>query len=95
VQVSKPVYFGQMQLYMAYMGLGSALFTALNKDTCELYHEHVPFDPATAQELSDKAVTVLRAADAGELLPRIAAHADFYLCRFCPFAARCWTEGRP
>jgi hypothetical protein len=38
------------------MGLGSALFTALNKDSCELYHEHVPFDPATAQELSDKAV---------------------------------------
>ena len=95
VQLSKPVYFGQMQIYMAYMGLGSALFTALNKDTCELYHEHVPFDPAAAQALSDKAVDVLRAADAGDLLPRIAAHADFYLCRFCPFSTRCWTEGRP
>ena len=95
VQASKSVYYGQMQIYMAYMGLGSALFTALNKDSCELYHEHVPFDPATAQELSDKAVAVLRAADAGELLPRIAAHADFYLCRFCPFSARCWSEGQP
>ena len=40
-----------MQIYMAYMGLGSALFTALNKDSCELYHEHVPFDPATAQRM--------------------------------------------
>ena len=95
VQVSKPVYYGQLQIYMAYMGLGSALFTALNKDSCELYHEHVPFDAAAAQALSDKAVDVLRAADAGDLLPRIAAHADFYLCRFCPFAARCWTEGQP
>lgn len=95
VQVSKPVYFGQIQIYMAYMGLGTALFTALNKDTCELYHEHVPFDAAVAQALSDKAVDVLRAADAGDLLPRIAAHADFFLCRFCPFAARCWTEGQP
>jgi hypothetical protein len=93
VQVSKPVYFGQMQIYMAYMDLGSALFTALNKDTCELYHEQVPFDPAAAQALSDKAVYVLRAADAGELLPRIAASPDFYLCRFCPFVKRCW-EGR-
>lgn len=92
VQVSKPVYFGQMQIYMAYMGLGSALFTALNKDTCELYHEHVPFDPAAAQALSDKAVDVLRAVDAGDLLPRIATSPDFYLCRFCPFSARCWTE---
>ena len=92
VQLSKPVYFGQMQIYMAYMGLGSALFTALNKDTCELYHEHVPFDPAAAQALSDKAVDVLRAADAGDLLPRIATSPDFFLCRFCPFAARCWED---
>jgi hypothetical protein len=95
VRLSKPVYYGQMQIYMAYLGLGSALFTALNKDSCELYHEHVPFDPATAQELSDKAVTVLRAADAGELLPRIATSQDFYLCRFCPFSARCWVEAQP
>jgi len=92
VQLSKPVYFGQMQIYMAYMGLGSALFTALNKDTCELYHEHVPLDPAAAQALSDKAVDVLRAADAGDLLPRIATSPDFFLCRFCPFAARCWED---
>jgi hypothetical protein len=92
VQLSKPVYFGQMQIYMAYMGLGSALFTALNKDTCELYHEHVPFDPAAAQALSDKAVDVLRAADTGDLLPRIATSPDFFLCRFCPFATRCWED---
>lgn len=92
VQLSKPIYYGQMQIYMAYMGLGSALFTALNKDTCELYHEHVAFNPPTAQALSDKAVDVLRAADAGELLPRIATSPDFYLCRFCPFATRCWED---
>ena len=35
-----------------------------------------------------------RAAEAGELPPRIAAHADFFLCRFCPYAARCW-EANP
>ena len=92
VRASKPVYFAQVQIYMAYMELEAALFTALNKDTCELYHEHVPFDAAAAQALSDKAVDVLRAADAGDLLPRIAAHADFYLCRFCPFAKRCWED---
>jgi len=90
VQLSKPVYYGQMQIYMAYMGLGAGLFTALNKDTCELYHEQIPFDVASAQRLSDKAVDVLRAAEAGELLPRIAVRPDFYLCRFCPYATRCW-----
>jgi len=92
VQLSKPVYFGQMQIYMAYMGLGSALFTALNKDTCEIHHERVPFDLAAAQALSDKAVNVLRAADAGDLLPRIATSPDFLLCRFCPFSVRCWGD---
>jgi hypothetical protein len=92
LQISKPVYYGQVQLYMAYMELAVTLFTALNKDTEELYHERVPFDPAEAQRLSDKAVTVIRAAESGELLPRIAAHADFYLCRLCPYAERCWRD---
>ena len=92
LQQSKPVYYGQVQLYMAYMSLTVTLFTALNKDTEELYHELVPFDSAEAQSLSDKAVAVLRAAKAGELLPRIAANADFYLCRLCPYATHCWRD---
>lgn len=87
---SKPVYHGQVQLYMAYMELRVALFTAMNKDTQALYHEVVPFDAAEAQALSDKAVQVLRAAEAGEILPRIAAAPDFYLCRLCEYARRCW-----
>jgi hypothetical protein len=94
LRLSKPVYYGQMQLYLAYMALEACWFTALNKDTCELHHEVVPFDAATAQALSDKAVAVIRAADAGELLPRIAHSPDFHLCRFCPFAARCWEDPR-
>ncbi|MDG4603634.1 MAG: hypothetical protein P9C55_12830, partial [Defluviicoccus sp.] len=52
----------------------------------------IVFDPAAAQALSDKAVAVIRAADAGELLPRIAAASDFYLCRTCAYAKRCWAS---
>jgi hypothetical protein len=87
---AKPIYFAQCQLYMAYTQLEVALFTAMNKDTQELYHEVVPFDPAEAQKLSDKAVDILRAIEAEELPPRIAAAPDFYLCRMCPYARRCW-----
>ena len=87
---SKPIYFAQCQLYMAYMELEVALLTAMNKNTQELYHEVVPFDPAEAQRLSDKAVDILRAIEAEELPPRIAAAPDFYLCRMCPYARRCW-----
>jgi hypothetical protein len=87
---SKPIYFAQVELYMAYLELEVALLTALNRDTLALYHEAVPFDAAEAQCLSDRAVEILRAAEAGEMPPRIAAHSDFYRCRFCPYAARCW-----
>jgi hypothetical protein len=87
---SKPIYFAQCQLYMAYMELEIALLTAMNKNSQELYHEVVGFDPAAAQALSDKAVEILRAIEAEELPQRIAAAPDFYLCRMCPYARRCW-----
>lgn len=90
--LSKPVYYGQAQIYMAYMELHTCLFTAVNKDTQELYHEAVPFDAQHAQAMSDKAVMILQAADAHELPPRIASAPDFYLCRFCPFSNRCWDS---
>lgn len=97
VTVSKPVYAAQIAIYQAYMeatvpGISAApaLFTAINKDTAELHHELVPFDAALAQRMSDRAVRILQATDAGDLLPRIAASRDFFECRFCSHAERCW-----
>ncbi|QQR69945.1 MAG: hypothetical protein IPI58_04670 [Alphaproteobacteria bacterium] len=91
--ISKPLYAAQVALYQGYMpdlARCPALFTALNKDTQELYHELVPFDASLAQSTSDKAVNILQATDAGQQLPRIAANPDFYLCLCCPYAKRCW-----
>ena len=100
VTVSKPVYAAQIAIYQAYMepsvpGISAApaLFTAINKDTAELHHELVPFDADLAQRMSDRAVRILQATDAGELLPRIAANRDFFECRFCAHAERCWEHG--
>lgn len=97
VTVSKPVYAAQIAIYQAYMeatvpGISAnpALFTAINKDTAELHHELVPFDADLAQRMSDRAVRILQATDAGELLPRIATSRDFFKCRFCAHAERCW-----
>ena len=90
VRVARPIYFAQVQLYMAYMALAVALFTATNRDSLALYHEIVPFDAAEAQALSDKAVAILRAVDAGELPPRIVTASDFHICRTCEYAKRCW-----
>ena len=91
VAVSKPIYAGQIAIYQAYLDLPApALFTALNKDTCELHHELVPFDPALAQQLSDRALTILRATEAQELLPRLTTNRDHPECRKCAWQERCW-----
>ena len=98
VTIAKPIYAAQIALYQAYMdaavpGLASnpALFTAINKDTAELHHELVPFDAELAQRMSDRAVRVLRATEAGELLPRLARERDHFECRMCAYANRCWS----
>lgn len=96
---SKLIYAVQVATYQAYMegsvpGISQnpALFTAVNKDTAEIYHELVPFDAALAQQASDRGVQVIRATEIGELLPRIASTPDHFECAFCPYQQRCWKE---
>ena len=99
VAISKPVYAAQMAIYQAYMepiipGISQcpALFTAINKDTAELYFELVPFNAELAQKMSDKAVKILRACDANELLPRITNDSTFFECKFCDWQDNCWER---
>lgn len=70
--ISKPVYAAQVAIYQAYLELheNPAIFTAINADTMEIYTELVPFDAALAQRMSDRAVKIISATEAGELLPR-------------------------
>ncbi|MFP5212686.1 MAG: hypothetical protein ACLGPL_04835 [Acidobacteriota bacterium] len=93
VAKSHPVYAAQIAVYQAYMGLteNPAIFTSINKDTEEIWFEAVPFDSALAQRMSDRGVRILRACDAGEILPRIAQSRDHFECRMCSYAQRCWA----
>ncbi len=106
VAISKPVYAAQIAIYQAYLDLPNpALFTALNRDTQEIYAELVPFDAALAQRMSDRAVDVVRASDVEEFLPREAAVPTSVVCKggmaaghwhpSCAWARQCWTERRP
>lgn len=92
VAKANPTYATQIALYQAYMELTEcpALFTVVNKNTSEIYYELVPFDKELAQAASDKAVNILTASKAGDILPRIAQSKDFYLCKFCEFRETCW-----
>lgn len=95
LQKSYVHYFAQIQIYMAYLGLDEnpALFTAVNADSCEMLHILVPFDPEAAQAWSDRAVTVIRATQAGELLPRITDKGPTdWRCRMCSHTNRCWEH---
>ncbi|NMQ29152.1 hypothetical protein E4Q23_16125 [Candidatus Accumulibacter phosphatis] len=99
VAVSKPVYAAQIAVYQAYLessipGISAhpALFTAINKDTQELWCELVPFDGGLAQRMSDRAVRVIQATEAGEQLPRIAIEPGYYECKYCAWAHRCWRS---
>ena len=98
--LSKPVYASQIAIYQAYMessipdiSKNPALFTAINKDTAELYFELIPFDKALAQNMSDKAVNILSATKAQELLPRISNDPSYFECKFCPWSLRCQEVG--
>jgi hypothetical protein len=84
-------YAGQVAIYQAYLDVTNpALFSVVNADTCERLHLLVPFDAQLAQTMSDRAVTVIEATRAGELLPRITEDANDWRCKICSHRDRCW-----
>ncbi len=94
LKTAYPVYYDQCQLYMAYLDLDAnpALFSAVNADTCHMLHILVPFDPEAAQAASDRAVLVIKATMAGELLDRIAKKPDDWRCKICSHKEFCWQD---
>lgn len=94
IEKAYPQYYAQVQIYMAYLGLDEnpALFTAVNSDNCEILHIAVPFNAEAAQSWSDRAVTVIRATQAGELLGRITDKPTDWRCKMCSHKERCWAQ---
>jgi hypothetical protein len=84
-------YAGQLAIYQAYLDVTNpALFSVVNADTCERLHFLVPFDAQLAQSTSDRAVAVIKATQAGELLPRITDDPSDWRCKMCGHRDRCW-----
>ncbi len=50
----------------------------------------LPFDAALAQRMSDRAVKVITATEAGDLLPRAFNDPTHFECRMCAWQDRCW-----
>ena len=87
-----PHYAAQVWIYQAYLDLteNPAIFTAMNANTCARLHLLVPFDAERAQAWSDRAVAVIDATRAGELLPRAYDDPQDWRCRMCGHQERCW-----
>ncbi|MDR3187121.1 MAG: hypothetical protein LBT63_01675 [Holosporaceae bacterium] len=94
VLVTKSLYFAQVQLYMTYLNLDEnpCLFTALNKDTSELYHELIAFDAEAAQRYSDRAVQIIKASENNEMMPCISSDSSFYKCKMCSYRQECLRQ---
>lgn len=90
---SRPGYYSQVAVYAAYLELTAhpTIFTVTNLDSGEQIHLLIPFDGEEAQRMSDRAVRIIQAADAGDLLPRPFPNADYFECKWCSFAERCWS----
>jgi hypothetical protein len=85
------VYAAQVAIYQAYLDItNAALFSVVNADTCERLHFLLSFDARLAQATSDRAVTVIEATRAGELLPRVTDDQTDWRCVMCGHRARCW-----
>jgi hypothetical protein len=87
-----PGYSAQVLLYQAYLDVAEnpAIFTAVNSNTMERLHVLHPFNAERAQAWSDRAVAVIKATVAGELLPRAYDDPTDWRCRMCGHRERCW-----
>jgi hypothetical protein len=91
-----PVYYAQVQIYMAalgetWAGLDSnpALFTALNADTMTIYAESVEFDGEYAQQTYTRGEQVIRACQDNYYLPRISNAPSMFVCKMCSWQNKC------
>lgn len=92
IKTSKPVYYVQAQVYMAYLGLRHCVFTCINRDTGELHAELIKADPVAAQQASDRALRIVSSAKPEEMVRCTTDRSDFR-CKFCDYRDRCWNAG--
>lgn len=94
IKDSKPVYYAQVQIYMAYHDLESCLFTCLNRDTGDIHVEVIKVNLRDAQGYIDKAVRIV-SSDNPEQLGKAGRGMDDFKCKFCDFKRRCHGSAEP
>lgn len=80
VQISKPMHYAQMQVYMLLSGMARALYLAVNKDTDEIYAERVKLDKAFAQSMIDRAECIIESSTPPD---KLSERSDYWQCQYC------------
>lgn len=87
IEISDPVYFGQVQVYMRKMELEVALFVAINKNDCSLHFEIIKLNKMYADSLVKRGKEIARSLDKPERKYKTKA---FFKCKFCNYSEKCW-----
>lgn len=85
VKLSKPVHFGQMNVYMYKWKLSRGLYVAVNKNDDARYYERVACDPESAKFLLNRGVDIIST----EIPPERMAGPTFYECKWCDYYEIC------
>lgn len=79
VKISKPIYYGQMQIYMRKFNLTRSLFIVVNKNDDSLYIERVKLDKGFADDLERRAEFIVLS----EIPPEKEFKSTWYECKWC------------
>jgi hypothetical protein len=87
-----PKYATQVALYQHYLDAkNSALFTAINADSCEVLHFPVPYDRTRAERAIESIAEIISATLEGRLLERAYHDPNDWRCvSQCGHRDRCW-----
>lgn len=86
IELSHPVHFVQMQVYMLKLDLKAGLYLAVNKNTDELYAQRVKLNKTFAKEQCSRAEFLI---SEHKLAPPITTDPSWYECKMCPHYGIC------
>lgn len=92
VREAKPEHYSQMQVYLRGMGLGSAMYGAVNKDDDSLHLEIIHLDPTHGEQMVSRAYNIITLRQAPK---RIHESANWFECRFCENKSICKEGAKP
>jgi hypothetical protein len=92
VKESKPIHYGQMQIYMSKYQLQWGLYMAVNKNTDTLHLELIVLEPVMAERYIERAGMIIYTDKAP---PRLSDSPAWYECKYCDFSKICHQKDVP